>query len=106
MEKTLKIYQNNKGFEEIYSFITLIFFGKTMVLWKQKLQYYEKKTYGIIPKTMELCLTKKKQKNYSKLQLTIVNYSLLQNFICQENDVKFIILSNVKNEFETFEPTV
>ena len=52
-KKNMKIYQNNKGFEQIYSFITLIYFGKNMVLWKKKLKYYEKND-GIIPKTMEL----------------------------------------------------
>ena len=35
----MEIYQNNWSFEEIYSFKTLIYYGKTMVLWK-KLWYY------------------------------------------------------------------
>ena len=39
-------------FEQIYSFITLIYYGKTMILWK-KLWYYGK-NYDTIPKTMEL----------------------------------------------------
>ena len=40
-KKTMEIYQNNGSFEQIYSFITLIYYGKTMVLWK-KLWYYGK----------------------------------------------------------------
>ena len=71
MEKTMEIYQNNWSFEQTNtcSFRTLIYYGKTMVLWK-KLWYYTEnyrtliyygKNYG----TME--------KNYG----TIVNYSLL-----------------------------
>ena len=51
MEKTIDIYQNN-NFEQTYSFRTLIYYGKTMVLWK-KLWYFTE-NYGTIPKTMEL----------------------------------------------------
>ena len=32
-EKTMAIYQNIWSFEQIYSFRTLIYYGKTMVLW-------------------------------------------------------------------------
>ena len=51
IEKTMKIYQNNLSFEQIYSFKTfftmekLWYYGKTMVLWKN---------YGTMPKNMEL----------------------------------------------------
>ena len=44
------------GFEQIYNFRTLIYYGKTMVLWK-KLWFY------------------------NKIQLTIVNCSLIQYFL-------------------------
>ena len=46
MERTIEIYQNNWSFEQIYSLRTLIYYGKTMVLW-QKLWYYGK-NYGTI----------------------------------------------------------
>ena len=39
----MEIYQNNWSFEQIYSFRNLIYYGKTMVLWKI-LWYYGKKT--------------------------------------------------------------
>ena len=58
MEQTMEIYQNNWSFEQIYSLRTLIYYGKTMVLWK-KLWYYGK-NYGTIPKTMELWFTMEK----------------------------------------------
>ena len=58
MEHTMEIYQNNWSFEQTYSFRTLIYYGKTMVLWK-KLWYYGQ-NYGTIPKTMELRFTKEK----------------------------------------------
>ena len=41
MEQTMEIYQNNWSFEQTYSLWTLIYYGKTMVLWK-KLWYYSK----------------------------------------------------------------
>lgn len=44
-----KKYENNKGFEQIYSFITLIYYGKTEVL-RKKLWYYRHK-YGTMVKT-------------------------------------------------------
>ena len=66
MEKTMEKYQNNWSFEQIFSFRTLIYYGKTMVLWK-KLWYYGKnygknygtliyygKNYGTMEKTMVL----------------------------------------------------
>ena len=69
MEITIEIYQNNRSFEQIYSFRTLIYYGKnygtmekTMVLWK-KLWYYTEnyetliyygKNYGSMEKTMVL----------------------------------------------------
>ena len=51
MEQTIEINQNNWSFEQIYSLRTLIYYGKTIVLWK-KLWYYGK-NYITIPKTME-----------------------------------------------------
>ena len=62
MEKDMEIYQNNWCFEQTYSFRTVIYYGKTMVLWK-KLWYYGKnhgtliyygKNYGTMEKTMVL----------------------------------------------------
>ena len=62
MEKTKEIYQTNWSFEQNYSFRTLIYYGKTMVLWK-KLWYYTEnygtliyygKNYGTMEKTMVL----------------------------------------------------
>ena len=74
MEKTTEIYQINWSFEQIYSFRTFIYYGKTMVLWK-KLWCYGK-NYGTIPKTMELWFTmEKKLLYYGKNYGTIVNYS-------------------------------
>ena len=58
MEKTIEIYKYNWNVEQIYSFRTLIYYGKTMVLWK-KLWYYGK-NYGTIQKTMELWFTMEK----------------------------------------------
>ena len=52
MVKAMTIYQNEEVFDTIYSFRTLIYDGKTMVLWK-KLWYYGK-NYVTIPKTMKL----------------------------------------------------
>ena len=70
MEKTMEIYQNNWSFELTYSFRTLIYYEKTMVLWKKnygtmenKLWYYTEnygtliyygKNYGTMEKTMVL----------------------------------------------------
>ena len=62
MEETMEIYQNNWIFEQISSFKTLIYYGKTMVLWT-KLWYYTEnygtliyygKNYGTMKKTMVL----------------------------------------------------
>ena len=58
MKKAMKIYQNNWIFEQIYSFKTLIYYGKTMVLWK--ILWYYGQNYGTIPKTMELWFTMEK----------------------------------------------
>ena len=48
----MEIYPKNCSFEQTDSLRTLIYYGKTMVLWK-KLWYYVK-NYGTIPKTLEL----------------------------------------------------
>ena len=57
MKKPKVMYQK-KVFEQIYSFRTLIFYGKAMVLWKNygtiKKQWFHGKIYGSVPKTMEL----------------------------------------------------
>ena len=58
MEQTMEIYQNNWSFEQTYSLRTLIYYGKTMVLWK--ILWYYGKNYGTIPKTMELWFTMEK----------------------------------------------
>ena len=58
MEQTMEIYQNNWSFEQINSLRPLIYYGKTMVLWK-KLWYYGK-NYDTILKTMELWFTMEK----------------------------------------------
>ena len=50
--------KKNKQFEQIYSIRTLIYFGKTMVLWK-KLWYYGTH-YGTVLKTLKLKFTKGK----------------------------------------------
>ena len=62
----MEIYQNNWRFEQIYSYRTLIYYGKTMVLWE---------LYGTIPKTMELWFTMEKKWYFGKNYGTIVNYS-------------------------------
>ena len=54
----MDIDQNNWSFEQTNSFRTLIYNGKTMVLWG-KLWYYGK-NYGTIPKNMELWFTMEK----------------------------------------------
>ena len=62
----MEIHQNDWSFEQIYSFRTLIYYGKTMVLWKklygtmEKTIWYFGKNYGTIPKTMELWFTMEK----------------------------------------------
>ena len=48
MDKTKEIYQNNKFWTD---FRTLIYYGKTMVLWKNL--WNIGKNYGTIPKTIE-----------------------------------------------------
>ena len=62
MEKTTEIYQNNWSFEQICSFRTLIYYGNTVVLWKNygtmeknygTLIYYGK-NYGTMENTMVL----------------------------------------------------
>ena len=69
MKKNMKIYQNNKGFEQIYSFITLIYFGKTMVLRKKtKHKYYKKKPMVLYRKLWNFDLLWKK------------NYGTIENF--------------------------
>ena len=44
MEKTMEIYQNNRSFEQIYSFKTLIYSGKNYGT-MEKLWYYGEKWY-------------------------------------------------------------
>ena len=77
----MEIYQNNFCFEQTYSLRTVIYYGKTMVLWKQ-LWYYGKK-YGPMKKTMILYrklwnfyLLWKSLWYYGNNYGTIVNYSL------------------------------
>ena len=75
MEKTVVIIQNHWSFEQIYSFRTVIYFGKTIVLGKnygtmEKLWYYTEK-YGTFIKY---------GKNYSTMEKkygTLVNNSKL-----------------------------
>ena len=73
MEQTTEIYQKKISFEQTYSLRTLIYYGKTMVLWKN---------YGTIPKTMVLYrklwnfnLLWNKLWYYGKNYGPIVNYS-------------------------------
>ena len=64
----MEIYQHNLSFEQTYSLRTLIYYGKTMVLWKKKLWYYTE-NYGT------LIYYGKKLWYYGKNYGTIVNYS-------------------------------
>ena len=62
IEQTMEIYQYYWSFEQTYSLRTLIYYGKTMVLWKKLWYYIENygtliyygKNYATMEKTMVL----------------------------------------------------
>ena len=78
LEQTMEIYQNNWSLEQTYSLRTLIYYEKTMVLWK--------KNYGTLGEKLWLYYTENfgtliyYGKNYGTMEKTMVLYRKLWNF--------------------------